>query len=55
MSNTDWKNETPRDFKSKNGKNLQFGAQNTPQSVLFVPNSNNGVLLKRLEQREPPI
>ena len=26
-----------------------------PTSVLFVPNSHNGILLKRLEEKEPPL
>ena len=53
-----WKQEIPRNLQLMNKKQAhgsrRLPATNTvPTSVLFVPNSHNGILLKKLEEKEP--
>ena len=54
-----WKQEIPRNLQLLNRQKQSFGsrrwsaASTVPTSVLFVPNSYNGILLKRLEEKEP--
>ena len=51
-----WKNEIPNSMKPPQifkGKFKQTSSAIPCSTVLFVPNSNQGTLLKRLEQKEP--
>ena len=53
-----WKKEIPASLKRANngGGSRRWshnGSMGEPTTVLFVPNSNNGILLRNLEQREP--
>ena len=56
-SDHSWKSEVPKNlyFSQKMGRKAKFGKKSVsrPTTVLFVPNSNRGVLLDRLEQIEP--
>ena len=48
----DWKCDVPqamRKFRQQRGR----AASQVPSAVLFVPNSNKSILLKKLEQKEP--
>ena len=52
----DWKLQIPDYLKPESsfkGKFKQSSSKIPCTSVLFVPNSNNGTLIKRLEQKEP--
>ena len=56
QSDQTWKNEIPEAMKPKNlgkGKFKQNSDFLPPSTVLFVPNSNEGVLLSSLEKIEP--
>ena len=51
-----WKADVPLEFKQgkqKSHSKFRKSPQLSPSTVLFVPNSNQGILLKRLEQIEP--
>ena len=52
-SDNSWKSEIPDDLKPKSPK--LHHQPPTPQTVLFVPNSNQGILLKRLQEKEPQL
>ena len=60
----EWKRKVPQELKSevvlnkyhnKFSKSPKPIASMTPTSVMFVPNTHNSVLLKRLQEREPMI
>ena len=53
-SDKSWKNEIPQAGKPRKISNLARNYdQKLPSTVMFVPNSNRGILLKKLEAMEP--
>ena len=54
-SDFSWKNEIPPSIRpkpQKKGRRKQLESRRAPSSVLFVPNTNGAVLLRRLEHLE---
>ena len=54
QSDNSWKLEVPVEFKHPSlPKRFSSKPAHTPSTVLFVPNSHQGILLKKLEHAEP--